>query len=114
MKDPQEKEEDSQGPQLKEGTDRDRDVWGGSQEGSSEETMPVDEMEDSESQEREFQESKLEDSIFLARNEKRNFKRSCEREGNVKFPENFLHKRCVSQNTYKRKRESNVMYKIYT
>ena len=79
MEDPQEKEEDSQGPSLKEGTDRERDVWKGYQEGSPEEITLVDEMEDLESQEVEFQESKLEDSIFLVRNEKRNFKKPCER-----------------------------------
>ena len=52
---------------------------GESQEGSSEETTPVAEIEDSESQEGEFQESKLEDSIFFTRNEKRNFKKPHER-----------------------------------
>ena len=52
---------------MREGIARYRDVWGGFQERSLEETTLVKEIKNSESQERESQESKPEDSIFLAR-----------------------------------------------
>ena len=103
---PLEKEKDSQGPQVEEGTARDRDIWRGSQEKSLEETTLVEEIGDSESQEVEFQESEPEDSIFLKRKMRKETSEDLTKESKYKIPRKFfLHEKiCISQETYKDKK----------